>query len=49
MKNLNLENYNVAEMDAAEMKSVDGGIIPVIVILVGVCFLAAGFIIGLAD
>ncbi|WP_461788745.1 class IIb bacteriocin, lactobin A/cerein 7B family [Pedobacter sp.] len=36
MKNLNLENLGVQEMDARELEDVDGGVFPVWLIGVGI-------------
>ena len=37
MKNLELKNFGVVEMDAKEMNEIDGGIIPLLII--GCCLL----------
>jgi lactobin A/cerein 7B family class IIb bacteriocin len=41
MKNLNLENFGVQEMDAREMENVDGGILPLLALAVEVVFFGA--------
>lgn len=39
----NLENYGVVSLDAREMKDVDGGIIPVIVVAGTIAFWGLAF------
>lgn len=36
MKNLDLNNYGVQEMNAEEMRKTDGGVLAIIVLVVGV-------------
>lgn len=46
MKNLDLNNYGVQEMNATEMRDVDGGIFPLIVIAAACLLTSCTFVVG---